>query len=126
MFRRPPKRPKRRRSDQPIDRAASAAEAIDLFNSGAYWEAHEALEAIWRSVDDESEATVLQGLIQAAAALLHRDRGNQHGVRVVGGAALDKLAGMQHPAVEFETERFSRQLRRALEACGAAPRLTLK
>ena len=99
---------------------------MELFNAGRFWDAHEALERIWRSVPDEDEAKVLQGLIQAAAALVHRQRGNSHGVRVVGEAALEKLAGPQHPAVEFDVERLYRELGRALHGGGPAPRLTLR
>lgn len=123
---RPPKRPERRLSSVPIDRSAHAGKALELFNAGAFWEAHEELEAIWRSVPDEAEALVIQGLIQAAAALLHRERGNQHGVTVVGGAALEKLAGRQHPAIEFETEAFRRDLEQALERGGVPPMLRLR
>jgi hypothetical protein len=77
-------------------------------------------------VPDEGEALVIQGLIQAAAALWHRQRGNQHGVTVVGEAALNKLHGRQHPAVEFETEELCRDLADALEQGGPAPRLRLR
>jgi predicted metal-dependent hydrolase len=97
-----------------------------LFNQAKFWEAHEALEQIWRSVADEDEAKVLQGLIQAAAALFHRQRGNSHGVRVVGEAALDKLAGPQHPAVEFDTERLRADLAEALRPGSPAPQLRLR
>ena len=126
MFRRPAKRPERRVRSDPIDRAACARRAVELFNQERFWEAHEALEEIWRSVADDAEAQVLQGLIQAAAALLHRERGNSHGVRVVGEAALDKLAGPQHPAVEFDTERLRAGLAVALSSAGPAPKLRLR
>ena len=82
----------------PEDRRAHLERARQLFNSGEYWLAHEALETVWRSIIREGEedaAGVWQGLIQAAAALLHQRRGNGHGVAVVGGAALAKLAGPQ-------------------------------
>ena len=97
-----------------------------MFNTGAYWASHEALETVWRSILRVDEARVWQGLIQAAAALLHRARGNAHGVRVVGGAALDKLSGPQHPAVEFETVTFRAQLARALAGQGDPPRLEFR
>ena len=100
-------------------RRTLAQRAVALFNGGKYWEAHEALEGIWRSVDDDREALVLQGLIQAAAALLHQTRGNLHGVRVVGKAALDKLSGPQLSAIEFETVQFRSGLEAAL--AGASP-----
>lgn len=110
----------------PIDRQECAERAAELFNQGEFWEAHEALEQVWRSVADEDEAKVLQGLIQAAAALFHRQRGNSHGVSVVGEAALEKLAGPQHPAVEFDTERLRADLAEALHRGGPAPQLKLK
>lgn len=126
MFRKPAKRPERPVRSAPIDRPSCARRAVELFNQGRFWEAHEALEEIWRFVVDEEEAKVLQGLIQAAAALLHRQRGNSHGVRIVGEAALAKLAGRQHPRVEFDTERLRADLVGALHGGGPAPRLQLR
>ncbi|HXQ29025.1 MAG TPA: DUF309 domain-containing protein [Gemmatimonadales bacterium] len=108
------------------ERRAVLERARELFNAGAYWEAHEALETVWRSIIETPAADVLQGLIQAAAALLHRARGNAHGVAVVGRAALEKLAGAQRPDIEFETERFRAELARALAGEGDPPRLEFR
>src|SRR5213078_5257612 len=94
---------------QPEARRAHLIRARDLFNAGDYWAAHEALETVWRSIISDDAASVWQGLIQAAAALLHWQRGNRHGVAVVGGAALEKLEGPQRPDVEVETVRFREQ-----------------
>jgi hypothetical protein len=110
----------------PQERQAILTRARDLFNSGDYWAAHEALETVWRSILSEGDtgaAAVWQGLIQAAAALLHQRRGNRHGVAVVGKAALEKLAGPQRPEVELETVAFRAQLARALAGEGDPPRL---
>ena len=108
------------------ERRAILTRARDLFNAGDYWLAHEALETVWRSIIRADEAAVWQGLIQAAAALLHRERGNRHGVAAVGGGALDKLAGSQRPDVEFETVTFRAQLARALAGEGDPPRLEFR
>src|SRR5213592_2451901 len=100
------------------ERQAILSRARDLFNSGEYWLAHEALETVWRSIirdGDDDVARVWQGLIQAAAALLHLERGNRHGVAAVGGAALEKLAGPLRPDVEFEIEGFRAQLAKPLD-----------
>ena len=115
----------------PEDRRRYVEHARELFNTGDYWLAHEALETIWRSIIKEDqapppEARVWQGLIQAAAALLHRERGNRHGTVVVGAAALEKLAGPQRPEIEFETVDFRAQLSRALAGEGNPPRLEFK
>ncbi len=110
----------------PEDRRRYLEHARDLFNRGEYWLAHEALETVWRSIIEGDEARVWQGLIQAAAALLHRARGNRHGTVVVGAAALEKLTGPQHPAIEFETVEFRAQLSRALAGDGDPPRLEFR
>jgi predicted metal-dependent hydrolase len=110
----------------PEERRRYLDNARDLFNAGDYWLAHEALETVWRSIIKEDQARVLQGLIQAAAALLHKSRSNRHGTVVVGAAALERLAGPQRADVEFETVNFRAQLARALAGDGDPPRLEFK
>jgi len=110
----------------PEERRRYLEHARELFNSGQYWLAHEALETVWRSIIEEDEARVFQGLIQAAAALLHASRGNRHGTVVVGAAALERLAGPELPDVEFETVHFRAQLARALAGQGDPPQLKFK
>ncbi len=110
----------------PEDRRRYLENARDLFNTGEFWLAHEALETVWRSIIKKDEARVWQGLIQAAAALLHRTRGNRHGTVVVGAAALAKLAGPQRPDIEFETVRFRAQLARTLAGERDPPRLEFR
>jgi len=113
----------------PAERRAYLDEGRRLFNQGEYWQAHEALETVWRSIirTDEpgaaAEGLVFQGFIQAAAALLHLERDNRHGITAVGGAALAKLSGPQHERVEFEMTHFRAQLARALAGEGDPPTL---
>jgi predicted metal-dependent hydrolase len=52
---------------------------VDLFNTEQFWHAHEAWERCWRATSGE-EAAFYQGLIQAAAALVHWQRGNPRGL----------------------------------------------
>jgi len=110
----------------PEERRGHLTRARERFNAGAYWEAHEALETVWRSIITGDAARVWQGLIQAAAALLHRARGNAHGVAVVGRAALEKLDGPNRPDVEFDIVTFRAQLARALTGEGDPPRLEFR
>jgi predicted metal-dependent hydrolase len=49
---------------------------VDLFNKGAYWESHEALEREWR----RTRSAFYHGLILYASAWVHHDRGNPHGI----------------------------------------------
>ena len=65
-------------------------EGIDLFNAGQYFECHEAWEYVWnRSEGDEKIA--IQGLIQAAVAILHLERGNHQGAESLYAKARAKL-----------------------------------
>lgn len=64
---------------------------LELFNTGKFFEAHEAWEETWL-VASEPEKTFLQGLIQLAAAFHHRSRGNRQGMESLLEAGLVKLA----------------------------------
>jgi predicted metal-dependent hydrolase len=79
----------------PIMTAAGIEElfqrGIDLFNQGRYFEAHEVWEQAWLRSRDE-EKLFYQGLIQAAAAILHAQRGNPDGCRRLWEKASHKLA----------------------------------
>jgi predicted metal-dependent hydrolase len=57
-------------------------DGIELFNRAAFFEAHEALEDVWRAAP-QSEKRFLQGLIQVAVALHHHGNGNLAGARSV-------------------------------------------
>lgn len=54
------------------------ARGVELFNAGAYWEAHEAWEEIWKAIPGR-ERRFFQGLIQAAAAFHQWRRGRFEG-----------------------------------------------
>ena len=65
-------------------------EGIRLFNTQKYFEAHEALEAVWLKAQGE-EKEFLHGLIQIAAAFHHHSRGNSAGFRSLLEKGLRKL-----------------------------------
>lgn len=66
--------------------------AIDLFNAGYYWECHEALEALWHGVGRQSAVgRCVQGVIQAAAALLKAITAKPKPARTLAAAAAAKL-----------------------------------
>jgi predicted metal-dependent hydrolase len=52
---------------------------IDLFNSGRYWDAHEAWEHEWMADRKGLDAGFYKGLIQVAAGCLHYGRRNRRG-----------------------------------------------
>jgi uncharacterized protein len=65
---------------------------IDLFNHGYWWEAHEALEAVWAAAGRRTETGLfIQGLIQIAAAHLKWFQGFHDVARHMAGAGLEKM-----------------------------------
>ena len=66
-------------------------EGIELFNRAAFFEAHEALENVWRAAP-RPEKKFLQGLIQVAVALHHYGNGNLPGARSVLRRAFRNLS----------------------------------
>lgn len=65
-------------------------EARRLFNQERYWEAHEVLEAVWRTATGD-EKSLLQGLILVCASLVHKQKGNDRVAMSVAERALPKL-----------------------------------
>ena len=64
---------------------------VELFNRAAFFDAHEALEDVWR-VAPVAEKKFLQGLIQVAVALYHHGNGNSVGARSVLRRAFRNLS----------------------------------
>lgn len=56
-----------RNKDEAIERA------VELFNDEKYWEAHEALESVWKRAAG-SEKNILNGIILLAAAFVHDEK----------------------------------------------------
>lgn len=72
------------------DRTYFYEKGIDLFNQERFFECHEAWEEVWKSADGEVKL-FYQGLIQAAVAILHAQRGNLEGAQSLYEKASAKL-----------------------------------
>jgi hypothetical protein len=111
--------------DDRADVAKHVGHGVALYNQGRYWDAHEALEIVWRRATPP-ERDLWQGLIQAAAAMLHRERGNRHGLLTQGTAAIQKLRRSAPPGFPVETARFVQELQRCVEEGGPVPPMLLQ
>lgn len=80
-------------------------EGVRLFNAGQFWHAHEQWEVCWMRAQ-EPEATFYKGIIQAAAALVHWQRGNLRGLRRNWYKARPKLVAMMQDVRHQEIGRF--------------------
>jgi predicted metal-dependent hydrolase len=91
------------------------ARGRELFNSGLYFEAHEAWEDAWREETGPVRLT-LHGLIQVAAGMHKATRQNQpKGCVRLLGAGLEKLRGVPEDSCGFALTEFREAIREALE-----------
>jgi hypothetical protein len=85
-------------------------EGICLFNSGKFFEAHEALEAVWLE-SSGAEKTFLHGVIQIAAAFHHQQRSNLQGFRSLLEKGWKKVEPFGAARDGMDLDSLDRQLR---------------
>ena len=104
--------------------------AIDLYNHGYFWEAHESWELLWRAAPETSAQHVfLQALIQAAAASLQRRLGAEAGARRLArraAARLREVAAAAPSCMGVDVLAFERGLLSHFEADAAFPYLRVR
>ena len=64
--------------------------ALKLFNNHEWYEAHDAFEEIWNSVDGD-ERQVIQGILQVSVSQFHLSKGNLNGATILLGEALGRI-----------------------------------
>jgi uncharacterized protein len=103
---------------------------LQLFNAGRFFECHEVWELVWKR-SAGVEKTLLQALIQAAAALLHLERGNFRGARSTWAKARIKFQAGPANLRGLELQEFCAALDDFMAAAfagqpvGKVPRLRL-
>src|SRR5271156_2938296 len=65
-------------------------DGIELFNAGRFFDCHEVWEEVWKRASG-AEKLFYQGMIQAAVAILHAQRGNPRSARSTWDKARAKL-----------------------------------
>ncbi len=78
---------------------------IRLFNEEHYWHAHEQWEECWLG-SPEPDNTFYKGIIQAAAALYHWQKGNLRGLHRNWEKSRNKLVGLTSPYMGMNLEQF--------------------
>ncbi len=64
--------------------------ALNLFNNHLWYEAHDAFEEIWNSVDGD-ERQVIQGILQVSVSQFHLSKGNLNGATILLGEGLGRI-----------------------------------
>jgi len=81
---------------EPQDKVEVVRLTTRLFNEQRYWECHETMEAIWKKEEDSSEKNVQNGIILAASALVHAQKGEDDVCLNMVSRALEKLGRWEH------------------------------
>lgn len=81
-----------------VEKEKAISEGISYFNNERFWECHEVLEGVWKTIDGE-EKKLVNGLILVAAGLVHYQKDEDNTCISIFNRALEKLqnsSGMYH------------------------------
>ena len=90
------------------------ADGIMFFNSGRYFEAHEAWEDLWRTTRGPLRL-FYQGLVQAAVGLHHLGHGNLNGARAQLTKCLEKLEQYPPGFCQIDNNKLIEDIRKTLQ-----------
>jgi predicted metal-dependent hydrolase len=78
--------------------------AIEHFNAGRYFPAHEAWETVWKQRKGSPDEEFFKGLSQLGAGYVHWRRGNAHGAHTLLRRALSRVRGHapRHQGLDVE------------------------
>ena len=64
--------------------------ALNLFNNQKWYEAHDAFEDIWNTLDGD-ERQIIQGILQVSVSQFHLSKGNLNGATILLGEGLGRI-----------------------------------
>ncbi len=93
----------------------SLRHGVALFNRAHFFDAHEVLEDVWRSVPRDCDSRRhlrlhLQGMVQLAVAFHHQSTGNHVGARSVLERAMRNLNGADSSFPDLDLDRLRAEL----------------
>ena len=87
--------------------------ALNLFNNHEWYEAHDAFEEIWNSVDGD-ERQVIQGILQVSVSQFHLSKGNFNGATILLGEGLGRIKTRTKINLGIDLESFCKCLEKLL------------
>ena len=87
----------------------SLFKALNLFNNHQWYEAHDAFEEIWNSVDGD-ERQVIQGILQVSVSQFHLSKGNLNGATILLGEGLGRIKNRTDIDLGIDLESFCKCL----------------
>ncbi len=97
--------------------SSQAKRGIELFNSGLYWEAHEALEDAWMA-ETGPIRHLYKGILQAGVMYLQIERGNFIGMAKMYERARKWLAPWPNECRHLNIQKLRQDMQQAIEMAG--------
>ena len=88
-------------------------DALNLFNNQKWYEAHDAFEDIWNTVDGD-ERQIIQGILQVSVSQFHLSKGNLNGATILLGEGLGRIKNRTNIDLGVDLESFCKSLEELL------------
>ena len=88
-------------------------EALNLFNKQNWYEAHDAFEDIWNTLDGD-ERQIIQGILQVSVSQFHLNKGNLNGATILMGEGLGRIKSRTNIELGIDLESFCKCLENLL------------
>ena len=87
--------------------------ALNLFNNQKWYEAHDAFEDIWNTLDGD-ERQVVQGIIQVSVSQFHLSKGNHNGATILLGEGYGRIKNRTNINLGIDLETLCKCLEKIL------------
>ena len=83
----------------------SLFDALNLFNKQKWYEAHDAFEDIWNTLDGD-ERQIIQGILQVSVSQFQLSKGNLNGATILLGEGLGRIKNRTNIDFGIDLESF--------------------
>ena len=88
--------------------------ALNLFNNQKWYEAHDAFEDIWNTLDGD-ERQIIQGILQVSVSQFHLSKGNINGATILMGEGLGRIKNRTNINLGIDLKTFCKSLEKLLK-----------
>ena len=88
-------------------------DALNLFNNQKWYEAHDAFEDIWNTLDGD-ERQIIQGILQVSVSQFHLSKGNLNGATILLGEGLGRIKNRTNFNLGIDLKSFCKCLEELL------------
>ena len=87
--------------------------ALNLFNNQKWYEAHDAFEDIWNTLDGD-ERQIIQGILQVSVSQFHLSKGNYNGATILLGEGYGRIKNRTNINLGIDLEFLCKSLEKLL------------